>query len=351
MKALVTGGAGFIGSHLVALLLERDHQVVVVDDLSGGRVDHLDGALERYGFLLRIVDMLDAESLSDCFSGVDWVFHLAARSNAEEARGRPARALESHVQATLQVLECARHFRLKSFVYAASASCYGAAPPLPTPETAPAAPADPLAVTKHMGEQLVLEWSRLYALPAVSLRLFDVYGTRAPLGPSSGSVAAVFLAQRAASAPLTIAGDGAQTRDFVHVDDVCRAMLAAAERGVAGEAINVGSGVGTSVRRLAELVGGPTVTAPARPNDVRHRVADIRRARRLLDWRPEISIEEGIRGLLHQLEAWQDAPVWTPESLSALHAAAPGTGSGTGDPCAPAADAGGRGPIGAFPIL
>ncbi|MGH0034796.1 MAG: NAD-dependent epimerase/dehydratase family protein [Myxococcota bacterium] len=323
MKALVTGGAGFIGSHLALRLLEGGHQAVVVDDLSAGRVDHLDRALERYGFLLRIVDLLDADALSDCFTGVDWVFHLAGYGDAREARRRPKRALEAHVQATLQVLECARHFRAKAFVYAASATCYGLDAPVPTPEIAPTSPCDPLAITKHLGEQLVLDWSRLYDLPAMSLRLFDVYGARAPLTPRWGPVASVFLAQRASGAPLTVAGDGAQTRDFVHVDDVTRAMILAAQQPQPGEVFNIGSGVGTSITRLAELVGGPWVSVPARPGDVRQRTADVRRAHERLDWRAEIDIEEGIQRLLHDLDAWRNAPVWTPEFVTELHQGAP----------------------------
>jgi UDP-glucose 4-epimerase len=319
--------------------LDAGHQVVVVDDLSTGSVANLETALERYGFLLRVVDLLDAEALSDCFTGVDWVFHLAGRNDVQEAGRRPGRALELHLQGTLQILECARHFGVKRFVHAASASTYGNEPPLPTAERVRSAPADPLAVTRALAEQLVLDWSRLHGLPALSLRLFHVYGSRAPLLPGCGSVVSVFLAQRAAGAPLTVAGDGLQTRDFVHVDDATRALLRAAESEVRGQAINIGSGCATPIGELARCVGGPTVAVPPRPGDVRHRQADIRRASARLGWRPEIDLDTGIRGLLAQLDEWSEAPVWTEESVAELYGAAPvarpGAGASAGHPTLP----------------
>ena len=178
-KFLVTGGAGFIGSHLTERLMQDGHQVVVVDDLSTGSVDNLDDLLGRYGFLMRVVDMLDTDALGDCFAGVDWVFHLAGEADDTGSRSRPQRVMDRPLRATLQVLECARHFGVRSFVLASSAACYDPGAPTPTPEQAPLAPATPGGLAKQLAEEMVRGWSRMYDLPSVSLRLFNVYGSRA----------------------------------------------------------------------------------------------------------------------------------------------------------------------------
>jgi UDP-glucose 4-epimerase len=319
MKALVTGGAGFIGSHLVELLVGEGHQVIAIDDLSSGKVENLDEMLGRYGFLFRVVDMLDTDALDDSFAGIDWVFHLAGTPSGPDSDERPGPSLRAHVQTTLQLLEYSRRHAVKSFVYAASAASYGNAELTPTPEVARLAPRAPHALTKAMGEELVLGWASIHRLPASSLRLFNVYGPRAPLAPDAGSVIPVFLAQKANRKPLTLAGDGRQTRDFVHVHDVTRAFLATTGRMLAGEAINVGSGRQVPIRDVAKLIGGDTIAVPARPGEPRRRLADIDKARKLLDWSPQVPFENGIAALLANLEDWKEAPVWTAETLEQLH--------------------------------
>lgn len=319
MKAMVTGGAGFIGSHLVERLVAEGHQVVAVDDLSGGSLENLEALLGRYGFLLRVVDLLDREALDDAFAGVDWVFHLAGRGDALSSLRDPAGSMRSHLEATLQVLEAARRVRVKKLVYAASAEAYEDVAGRVT-ETCRLAPGSPHAFSKAMGEDLTLSWARIHGLPTLSLRLFNVYGPRAPLTSTLGSAPAVMAAQRAAGAPLTVAGDGVATRDLIHVSDVTAAFLRAAESDVCGEAINVGSGIAASVADLAHRIGGPTRAVATRPGDRLRQCADISRAQRLLGWTPTMDLARGVDDLLKGTIPDEDRPVWTAETHESLHA-------------------------------
>jgi UDP-glucose 4-epimerase len=315
MRALVTGGAGFIGSHLAELLLRRGHSVTVLDDLSTGRLDNLRPFLKERRFSLRRTDCTDPRALRRSFGRPDWVFHLAARADIVPSVQRPSEYFRANVDGTLAVLEAAREARVRRFVYAASSSCYGIPDAFPTPETAPVRPQYPYALTKWLGEQTVLHWGRVYGLGTVALRLFNVYGPRSRTTGAYGAVFGVFLAQKLKGLPLTVVGDGRQTRDFVHVTDVARAFLLAAQSGVSGEVFNVGTGEPQSVRRLVGLIGGPSVRIPKRPGEPDRTHADPRRVRRALGWRPRVRFDDGVRDLLSRIEHWRDAPVWTPGSI------------------------------------
>jgi UDP-glucose 4-epimerase len=200
-------------------------------------------------------------------------------------------------------------------VYAASSSSYGIPRVYPTPETSPIDPQYPYALTKYMGEELVLHWARTYRLPAVSLRLFNVYGPRSRTTGAYGAVFGVFLAQKLHGQPFTVVGDGRQTRDFTYVGDVARAFIRAAESSVSGEAMNVGSGSHYSVNRLVELLGGSAVQIPKRPGEPDQTFADVTKIQTLLGWRATTSLEEGVGVMLDHLEDWRDAPVWNPASI------------------------------------
>ncbi|MCH9704200.1 MAG: SDR family NAD(P)-dependent oxidoreductase, partial [Chlamydiae bacterium] len=241
MKTLVTGGAGFIGSHLAELLLRSGHEVVVVDNLNSGRLKNLDAIAHDPLFKFCPVDIRDKEALKECFFGVDWVFHLAGLADIVPSIENPKDYFEVNVDGTFNVLECAREVKAKRFVYAASSSCYGIPKNYPTPETEPISPQYPYALTKYLGEELVMHWAQLYNLPALSLRLFNVFGPRSRTSGTYGAVFGVFLAQKLHDAPYTVVGDGTQTRDFTFVSDVARAFLTAAESSVCGEIFNVGS--------------------------------------------------------------------------------------------------------------
>ena len=315
MKTLVTGGAGFIGSHLCELLVAQGHEVLALDSLVSGRLQNLKTIAGQPGVRFVQADICDSAGLVPHFEGVDWVFHLAGLADIVPSIEQPAQYFNTNVTGTLNVLEAARHCGAKRLVYAASSSSYGVPEVYPTPETAPIEPLYPYALTKHMGEELVLHWARVYQMPAMSLRLFNVYGTRSRTSGAYGAVFGVFLAQKLHGQPFTVVGDGRQTRDFTYVTDVARAFLAAAESGLSGLALNVGSGGHYSVNRLVELLGGDVVHIPRRPGEPDCTFADVSQIRRLLGWQAQVPLEAGVQTLLDNIDAWREAPVWNQASI------------------------------------
>ncbi|MCX5794098.1 MAG: SDR family oxidoreductase [Elusimicrobia bacterium] len=315
-RAVVTGGAGFIGSHLVERLLKEGLAVTVIDDFSTGRPENLAHLKDQAGLKLVRADAADGESISPCFQGADWVFHLAALADIVPSIERPTDYFRANVAATQSVLEAARAAGVKRFVYAASSSCYGIPDVFPTPETAAIRPQYPYALTKRLGEELVLHWGQVYRLPVVSLRFFNVYGPRSRTSGTYGAVFGVFLAQKLAGRPYTVVGDGRQTRDFTFVTDVAEALASAARSSVSGEVFNVGSGHTYSVNRLVELLGGPVTHIPKRPGEPDRTFADISKIRRVLGWEPRVSLEDGVRRMIEHIDYWKAAPVWTPEQIA-----------------------------------
>ncbi|MEW6573288.1 MAG: SDR family oxidoreductase [Bacillota bacterium] len=316
MKAIVTGGAGFIGSHLVDRLLEDGHEVTVLDNFSTGRAENL--AQHKAEKRLRVVevDVADPAGILPHFKDVDWVFHLAALADIVPSIQFPEKYFRANVDGTFAVLEASRRAGAKRFVYAASSSCYGIPDLYPTPETAPVRPQYPYALTKYLGEELVMHWGKVYKLPVVSLRLFNVYGPRARTSGTYGAVFGVFLAQKLAGKPFTVVGDGTQTRDFTYVTDVVDAFVKAADSGIANEVFNVGSGNTYSVNHLVELLGGDVVHIPKRPGEPDCTFADTTKIKRCLGWEPKVSFEEGVALLLEDIDYWRAAPVWTPETIA-----------------------------------
>lgn len=316
MKTIITGGAGFIGSHLVEHLLREGHDVTVLDNFSTGHprnLAHL-GANPR----LRIVqvDIGDFNAIQPHFRGVEWVFHLAALADIVPSIERPLDYHHSNVQGTIAVLEAARRNNVQRFLYTASSSCYGLPDIFPTPETAPIHPMYPYALSKYMGEQYVLHWNQVYKIPCISLRLFNVYGPRSRTSGTYGAVFGVFLAQKLKGKPFTVVGDGTQTRDFTFVTDVADAFLKAANSQVSGEIFNVGSGGTYSINRIVELLGGDVVHIPKRPGEPDCTFADIKKIRKTIHWSPQVSFEEGVDLMLKNIDYWREAPVWDPGSIA-----------------------------------
>lgn len=315
-KCLVTGGAGFIGSHLVERLLDDGYSVVVIDNYSTGRPENLAHLTQNLNLAVHESNIADGEAIIPLFEGVDWVFHLAALADIVPSIQDPMNYHRSNVDGTVTVLEAARKAEVKRFVYAASSTCYGIPDVYPTPESTPAQPMYPYALTKFVGEQYVMHWHKIYGLPAISLRMFNVYGPRSRTSGTYGAVFGVFLAQKLSGKPFTVVGDGAQTRDFTFVSDIADAFVAAARSGVAGEILNVGSGDTYSVNRLVELLGGPVVHVPKRPGEPDCTFADITQIKKVLGWAPRVSFEEGVSRMLENIDYWREAPVWTPESVA-----------------------------------
>lgn len=313
---IVTGGAGFIGSHLAAKLLETGNEVHVVDNLVSGRARNLEPFASNPGFTFHHQDIRDRNALDTIVEGADWIFHLAALADIVPSIEQPLDYAAANVEGTFSVLDAAARAGVKRFVYAASSSCYGIPERYPTPEDEPCVPRYPYALTKSLGEQAVLHWAQVFQLPALSLRLFNVYGRRARTSGTYGAVFGVFLAQKLAAVPLTIVGDGEQRRDFVHVSDVVEAFLAAARSDAVGTSYNVGTGAPVSVSRIADLIGGPRVHIPKRPGEPDCTWAETSKIRDAFGWSPKVTIEQGVADLLASIQDWRDAPVWTPDSIS-----------------------------------
>ena len=315
-KCVVTGGAGFIGSHLVERLLGDGHSVTVIDNMSTGRKSNLAQAAKNPRLEIHELSITSLEQIMPLFVGADWVFHLAALADIVPSIQRPLEYHHANVDGTIAVLEAARAAKVKRFVYAASSSCYGIPDAYPTPENAPPRPMYPYALTKWLGEQYVMHWSQLYGMPCISLRLFNVFGPRGRTNGTYGAVFGVFLAQKLKGQPFTIVGDGTQTRDFTYVSDVADAFVTAAKSGKSGKILNVGSGGTYSVNHLIKLLGGPTTYIPKRPGEPDITFADTALIRKELDWKPKVSFEEGVRKLLERIDDWREAPVWTKETIA-----------------------------------
>ena len=315
MRSLVTGGAGFIGSHLVDALLASGHEVVVLDNFSTGRPEnlgHLRGKVEVVE-----CDLAVSGDWMRQLKNIDWVFHLAALADIVPSIQNPEAYFRANVDGTFNILQACKAAGVRRLVYTASSSCYGIPDQYPTPETAEIRPQYPYALTKRLGEELVMHWAQVYKLPAMSLRFFNVYGTRSRTSGTYGAVFGVFLAQKLAGQAFTVVGDGTQTRDFTYVRDVVGALVAAAGCDRTGDCYNVGSGKTVSVNRLVELLGGEKVNIPKRPGEPDCTFADISRIKRDLKWSPEITIEEGVAEVLKNIDYWRNAPVWTPTSIAA----------------------------------
>jgi UDP-glucose 4-epimerase len=307
--AVVTGGAGFIGSHMVDLLLAEGYRVHVIDSLVGGRLQNLEAHQKDPRLQVDERDVRALAPKDSAFAGAKYVFHFAGIGDIVPSIERPLDYMSTNVLGTVHVLEAARHAGIQKLVYAASSSCYGLAP-VPTTEAAPIAPEYPYALSKFQGEQAVFHWGSIYKLPVNSIRIFNAYGTRFRTSGAYGSVFGVFLAQKINGKPFTRVGDGTQRRDWVYVTDIARAFLAAATTAQAQEIFNVGTGNPQTVNRLIELLGGETVPLPKRPGEPDCTWADIAKIRRELGWEPKITLEAGVQLMLANLEYWRQAPVW-----------------------------------------
>jgi UDP-glucose 4-epimerase len=314
---LVTGGAGFIGSHLVDRLVGQGRRVRVLDSFVVGRRANLDQHRGNPKVELVEADVADKAAVDAACAGVGRIFHLAARADIVPSIQEPEAYFRANVDGTFSVLEAARRHGVKRLVYTASSSCYGIPSSYPTPETAPADCRYPYALTKYLGEQLVMHWAQIYGLPAVSVRFFNVYGPRARTSGTYGAVFGVFLAQLLAGKPLTIVGDGEQTRDFTFVSDVIDALLTVSASDKVDEIYNVGSGHPVSVNELVRLLGSPpSIPIPKRPGEPDCTWADITKIRRDLGWEPKVSFADGVRVMLENIDYWRDAPVWTASRIA-----------------------------------
>ena len=315
MVSLVTGGCGFIGSHIVDRLLAEGSEVRVIDNCTTGRLSNLDHQKGNSNLTVYQLDIRDKAGIGHVFQGADYVFHMAALADIVPSIQQPWEYYSSNVLGTYNVVECARENGVKKLVYAASSSCYGIPDEYPTKETAEIRPQYPYALTKRLGEETVLHWGQVYGLPVITLRLFNVYGTRSRTSGTYGAVFGVFLAQKLAGKPFTVVGTGEQTRDFTYVTDVADAFYTASQSDIVNETFNVGSGGTYSVNRLCGLLGGDVVHIPKRPGEPDCTFADTTKIENALGWKAKVTFEDGVQKILENIDYWREAPVWTPDTI------------------------------------
>ena len=299
MRYVVTGGAGFIGSHIVEELVRQHHEVVVIDNLSSGKRENIASFLSQSTVTFVPGSITDLPLLKEHFSGADGVFHEAAIASVPRSVANPVETNDVNLTGTLNVLIAARDCGIKKVVFASSAAVYGDNPELPKRESMMPDPLSPYAVTKLAGENYCSVFSRLYGMQCVSLRYFNVFGPRQDPGSPYSGVITKFITNTLAHKPVTILGDGKQTRDFVYVKDVVRANIRAMESSVSG-VFNVACGTQLDLIQLLEIiadVSGFRVAvefAQAAAGDVRHSVADISVAKEMLGYAPGCSVREGL---------------------------------------------------------
>lgn len=312
--AVVTGGAGFIGSHMVDLLLDNEFEVRVIDNLCGGHERNIAHRANDPKLIFENSDICNLEPEDSIFKGAKYVFHFAGIGDIVPSIEHPINYMLTNVQGTVRILEACRSSGVKKLIYAASSSCYGLAK-TPTKEDHKISPQYPYALSKYMGEQTVFHWGNVYSLKVNSIRIFNAYGTRVRTQGAYGAVFGVFFKQKLSGKPFTVVGDGNQTRDFIYVTDITKAFLAAANSDRTGQVYNLGTGEPQSINRLVELLGGEIVYIPDRPGEPKCTWADISKIKNELDWNPKISFEEGVKKMQVEISEWKDAPLWEPESI------------------------------------
>ena len=313
--ALVTGGAGFIGSHMVDLLLRQDYEVRVLDNLSGGHESNLSHHSNEPNLVFEKSDILHVQPSNTLFKNVDVIFHFAGIGDIVPSIEKPLDYMNVNVQGTANILECARDRSIPRFVYAASSSCYGLAS-TPTEETHAINPKYPYALSKYLGEQVAFHWQKVYGTSVTSVRIFNAYGPRVRTTGAYGAVFGVFFKQKLEKKPFTVVGDGSQSRDFLYVTDVATAFLSASKKIASGEVFNLGADNPQTINRLIELLGGgKTVFIPKRPGEPDCTWANTTKIKERFGWKPIVSFEEGINNMLIDIDRWKDAPLWNKESI------------------------------------
>ena len=313
--AVVTGGAGFIGSHMVDLLLKKKYKVIAIDNLVGGHKNNIKHHKKNKNFIFKKIDISKNRIDFKLFKNVDYVYHFAGIGDIVPSVERPADYIMTNLQGTVNVLEASRKSKVKKFVYAASASCYGKTKSI-VRENNKISLQHPYALSKYLGENAVFHWHKVYGLPVNSIRIFNAYGPRVKTTGAYGAVIGVFFKQIISNKPFTIVGNGKQSRDFVHVTDVVKAFYSASKIKKSGEFFNIGTGNPQTVNHLAKLIGGKKTYIRDRPGEPLKIWANISKAKKILKWKPSIKFDDGINDMLKDINKWRDAPLWTPKKIN-----------------------------------
>ena len=296
-KSVITGGAGFIGSNLADHLVKIGHKVVILDNFVSGKKSNLSHHKKKNLKVIKI-DISKSKNLDKYFKGTDYVFHLAALAQIIPSFNYPKKYFKNNVIGTIKVLEAAKKTNIKKLIYAASSSCYGVPKKFPTSEKDKIDLKNPYAVTKFIGEEIVMRYASMFKMPNVSCRFFNVYGPRLNISGQYSAVIGNFLSQKKNNKKLTIVGDGKQTRDFIHVNDLSKALIKIIKSKKVNKIYNLGSGKRTSINTIAKIFGGKKKFIPARPGETKHSLASISKIKKDLNWSPKMSVKQGIKKLL-----------------------------------------------------
>ena len=296
-KSVITGGAGFIGSNLTDHLVKLGHKVIVLDNFISGKKSNLSHHKKKDVKIIRI-DISKVNNLDKYFKGADYVFHLAALAQIIPSIKYPKKYFKNNVIGTLKVLEAAKNIKIKKLIYAASSSCYGTPKKIPTSEKDKIDLKNPYAVTKFIGEEIVMKYASIFKMPNISCRFFNVYGPKSNISGPYSAVIGNFLLQKKNNKPLTIVGNGKQTRDFIHVDDLASAFIKIIKSKKVNKIYNLGSGKRTSINTIAKIFNGKKKFIPPRPGEPKHSLANISKLKKDINWKPKTSIKTGIKKLL-----------------------------------------------------
>ena len=300
-RAIVTGGAGFIGSHMVDLLIKKNFHVTVIDNFIGGNKKNIKHHIKNKNFKFVKLDICKINNNKyNLFKDVDYVYHFAGISAILPSIEKPSKYMNVNIQGTVKVLEASRKAKVKKFVYAGSASCYGLNNS-EIDEKTKISTEHPYALSKYLGENAVLHWGKVYNIPVNVIRIFNAYGTRVRTSEDYGSVFGVFFNQKIKNKPLTVVGDGKQERDFVYVTDVANAFYLASITKKNCNIYNVGTGSPQKIITLAKLIGGKINFVPIRRGETKKSKANVRKIKRELKWKPQVSFKEGIKKMMNEI--------------------------------------------------
>ena len=296
-KSIITGGAGFIGSNLTDHLVRIGHKVIILDNFVSGKKNNLAHHKKKDVKIVKL-DISKSKNLYRYFKGVDYIFHLAGLAEIIPSIKNPKQYFDNNVIGSLNVVEAAKKAKIKKLIYAASSSCYGTPKSFPTSEKDKIDLKHPYAVTKFMGEELIMKYASIFNMPNISFRFFNVYGPRLNTSGQYSAVIGNFLSQTRKKKPLTIVGNGKQTRDFIHVDDLANAFIKVIKSKSVNKIYNLGSGKRTSINTIAKIFGGKKKFIPIRPGEPKNSLANISKIKKEINWKPKITIEVGIKRLL-----------------------------------------------------